>query len=172
METASEEFVIARAFDAPRALVFKAHTECEGLKHWWGPKGFTMHFCKLDLRPGGVFHYGLRSPKGEDMWGRFVYREIVAPERLVFVVSFSDPQGNVTRHPMAPDWPLEMLNTSTFTEKDGKTTVTIRSVPHNATPAERAAFVAGHRGMQAGYGGTFDQLEQYLASQAGMTIPR
>ena len=160
----AEEFVIARVFDAPRDLVFKAHTECERLKHWWGPKGFTMRVCKLDLRPGGVFHYCLRSPKGEDMWGKFVYREIAVPERLVFINSFSDEQGNITRHPFAPDWPLEVLNTSTFTEQGRKTTLTLRSTPHAATQAERKAFEAGHKGMQAGFGGTFDQLEKYLAS--------
>jgi uncharacterized protein YndB with AHSA1/START domain len=52
----SEEFVIARVFDAPRDLVFKAHADCGHLKHWWGPKGFTLRVCKLDFRPGGVFH--------------------------------------------------------------------------------------------------------------------
>ena len=161
----AEEFVIARVFDAPRDLVFKAHTDCERLKHWWGPKGFKVRVCKLDLRLGGTFHYCLISPKGEDMWGKFVYREIVRPERLVFVSSFSDEAGGNTRHPMAPDWPLEMLNTATFTEERGRTTLTLRSTALNATPAEHAAFVAAHRGMEQGWGGTFDQLARYLAAE-------
>ena len=163
----SEEFVITRVFDAPRDLVFKAHTDCEHLKHWWGPKGFTVRVCKLDLRPGGAFHYCLTSPKGEDMWGRFVYREIVAPERLVYVMSFSDEGGNITRHSFAASWPLEMLNTQTFTEKGGKTTLTLRATALNASPEERAAFVAGMRGMEQGFGGTYDQLARYLD-----TLPR
>ena len=77
-------------FDAPRDLVWKAHSELEGLKHWWGPKGFTWVTGTLDFRPGGMFHYGMRSPNGQEMWGRFVYREIVKPERIVSVSSFSD----------------------------------------------------------------------------------
>ena len=61
-----------------------------------------------------MFHYGMRGPDGSEMWGKFVYREIAPPERLVFIVSFSDENGGMTRHPMAPTWPLEMLNTLTF----------------------------------------------------------
>jgi len=96
------EFSITRVFDAPRDLVWKAFTESERLLQWWGPKGFTMRVAKLDLRPSGVFHYSMRSPEGRDMWGKFVYREIVAPERIVFVNSFSDEAGNLTRHPFTP----------------------------------------------------------------------
>src|SRR5205823_4677268 len=81
--------------------------EPDRLARWWGPKGFTMLSSTLDLRPGGIFHYGMRSPDGREMWGRWVFREVVAPERLVFVASFSDEAGGVTRHPFAPDWPLE-----------------------------------------------------------------
>ncbi len=160
---AAEEFVITRVFGAPRDLVFKVHTECERLKHWWGPKGFTMRVCKLDLRPGGVLHYCLRSPSGEDMWGKVVYREIAAPERLVYINSFSDEHGNTVRHPHVPDWPLEMLNNSTFSEQGGKTILTLRWVPQNATEAERKAFEAGHKGAEAGFGGMFAKLDQYLA---------
>ncbi len=64
---------------------------------------------------------------------------------------------------MSPDWPLEMLNTTTFSEKNGKTTVTIRLAPHNATAAERAAFAAGHDSMRGGFTGTFDQLAEHLS---------
>src|SRR5215471_11703282 len=99
-------FIITRVFDAPRELVWQAHTELEHLKHWWGPKGFTWMGGKIDLRPGGVFHYGLRSPDGQAMWGKFIFREIVAPERLVFIVSFSDEKEGVTHHPLSPTWPL------------------------------------------------------------------
>ena len=157
------EFVITRVFDAPRELVWKAHTECEHLMHWWGPKGFTMRSCKLDLRPGGIFHYRLRSPDGRDMWGKFIYREIVAPERLVFIVSFSDEQEGVTRHPMSPAWPLETLSTMTFAEDDGGTKLTVRWAPYNATQEERKTFETAHDGMQQGWTGTFDQLADYLA---------
>src|SRR5438445_232590 len=81
---------------------------------------------KVYLRPGGLFHYCLRSPDGHDMWGKFVYREIIAPERLVFVVSFSNEQAGITRHPASPTWPLEVLSTLTLAEHEGRTTFTMR----------------------------------------------
>ncbi|MEA2336914.1 MAG: hypothetical protein QOE82_921 [Thermoanaerobaculia bacterium] len=160
---AAEEFVITREFDAPRDLVFAAWTESERMAQWWGPKGFTVTFAKLDLRPGGMFHYGMRGPDGSTMWGKMVYREITPPERLVVLVSFSDENGGTTRHPMAPTWPVEMLNTITFAERGGKTTITLRSSAYNATDEERATFKAGHASMQGGFTGTFNQLADYLA---------
>lgn len=158
------EFVISRTFDAPRDLVFKANTDPEHLRHWWGPKGFAVIACTVDLRPGGAFHYGLRSPNGVEMWGRWVYREIVAPERLVVAGGFSDPQGGVARHPFSPNWPLETLSTSTFVAKAGRTTLTIRWAPLNPTEEERKTFLAGRDGMEQGFGGTFAQLDAHLAS--------
>ena len=57
--------------------MWKAWTDAKALKKWWGPKGFEVVSTKVDLKPGGIFHYLLRSPNGQDMWGKFVYREIV-----------------------------------------------------------------------------------------------
>ena len=162
----SRAFVISRVFDAPRDLAWKAHSELEGLKQRWGPKGFTWVTGTLDFRPGGIFHYCLRSPNGQEMWGRFVYREIVPLERIVSVTSFSDSEGGMTRHFLSPEWPLEMLNTATFTESGGKTTLTIRSVAINATYRERRIFEEGFASMEGGFTGTFDQLAAYLARTA------
>ena len=156
-------FEISRVYDAPRAKVWQAWTEPSRLKHWWGPRGFTVHTCKVDLRPGGTFLYGMKAPDGSDMWGKFVYREIKAPEKLVFVVSFSDPQGGVTRHPMSPDWPEYILSTVEFSDLGGKTKVSIRWIPHEASEAERKVFDAGRPSMTQGWGGTLDQLEAYLS---------
>lgn len=160
------EFVISRVLNAPRELVFKVWTECEHLTKWFGPKGFPMTFCRVDLRPGGVFHYRLEAPNGGgEMWGKFVYREVVAPERLVYVNSFSDAECGITRHPFAPDWPLEGLNTLTLEKRDGKTKLTIRSIAINATEKERAIFANSFKDMRQGWGGTFEQLEAHLAEQ-------
>ena len=158
----SAPFVISRVFDAPRDKVWKAWTEVERLKQWWGPKGFTVSHCTVDLRPGGLMHYCLRSPDGHDMWGRFVYREIAKPERLVWVDSFSDEKGGVTRHPMSPGWPRELLTTVSFAEQKGGTLVTVQWIPIDATEEERRTFDAGRDSMQQGWTGTFEQLEQYL----------
>jgi uncharacterized protein YndB with AHSA1/START domain len=161
--TTESELVITRTFDAPRDFVFKMWTEPEHLKHWWGPKGFTFGVSKFDLRPDGVFHYSMTSPDGHEMWGKFVYREFVAPERIVFIHSFSDEEGNTVRAPFGPTWPLEVLNTLTLSENEGKTTLTLRGGPVNATEEERKTYEARFESMKQGFAGTFDQLAEYLA---------
>lgn len=158
----NKEFVITRSYDVGRDLMFRVWTDPKHLENWWGPKGFTVTYCRMDLRPGGSFHYCMRSPQGQEIWGKFVYREISAPERVVFVNSFSDPDGNVTRHPGSENWPLEMLSTITFTEEGGKTTVTIRWSPLNASPEEIRTFEEGMDSMRQGWTGTLDQLGGYL----------
>lgn len=157
----SKPFVIARTVDVPRARLWKAWTDTEQLKKWWGPKGAEVLKAKLDLRPGGTFHYCMRY-NGQEMWGKFVYREIVPNERFVFVSSFSDEKGGVTRHPMSDSWPIQMLTTITFTEQDGKTTITVQWAPIDPTEAERKTFDSGHDSMRIGWTGTFDQLTEYL----------
>jgi uncharacterized protein YndB with AHSA1/START domain len=166
------EFNISRVFDAPRDLVWRACTEAEQLAKWWGPKGFTMRTSKLDFRPGGMFHYAMEAPAGSPMaggvmWGRFVYHEIVKPERIVFVNSFSDEKGGVTRHPAMPTFPAEIRNVETFTEQDGKTTISLRGRPVNASEAEMKIFRDMFPSMRQGFGGTFDQLAEYLKHQKG-----
>lgn len=156
-------FVITRTFDAPRELVWKAWTDEAHLKNWFGPKGVTIPACKLDLRVGGIFHYCMRMPDGKEMWGKWTFREIVAPQRLVLVNSFSDANGGITRHPLSASWPLETLSTTTFTEQGGKTLLTIEWSPYNASAEERATFDAARPSMTQGWTGTFEQLEGYLA---------
>jgi uncharacterized protein YndB with AHSA1/START domain len=157
------EFVLRREFAAPRDLVWQAWTQPEHLLRWFGPKGFTLQVGTFEFRPGGEFRYGLKSPDGHEMWGKWIFREIVAPEKLVVVTSFSDAQGGVTRHPMSATWPLETLATTTFTEANGRTTLTLRWVALNATAEERATFDSAHDSMTQGWGGTMGQLEAYLA---------
>jgi uncharacterized protein YndB with AHSA1/START domain len=131
---------------------------------WFGPKGVKITVADLDLRPGGKFHYGMELPDGKAMWGRFLYREIVPEERIVLVNSFSDEAGGITRHPFSATWPLELLATTTFTEHDGKTTLTLKWEPLNPTPEERQTFDSGHASMRQGWSGTFDQLAECLAT--------
>jgi uncharacterized protein YndB with AHSA1/START domain len=159
-----EQFVLTHVFDAPRDIVFKAWTERDRLMQWWGPQGTTMLDCTLDLRPGGVFHYGMRTPDGQEMWGKWVFREVVVPERLTFVVSFSDADGNVVRAPFGENWPLEVLSTVAFAEDGGKTTLTMTGMPFNATDAERQAFGAAHGSLEQGWAGTISRLDDYLTS--------
>ncbi|MEX0728802.1 MAG: SRPBCC family protein [Planctomycetaceae bacterium] len=167
-ESMSPPFVIIRVVKASLDIVFRAWTEREQLMQWFGPKGTTMPTCSLDLRPDGIFHYAMQFPNGYVMWGRWVFREIVAPEKLVFVSSFSDEAGHLAREASHQDWPLEMLLTVTFEEHAGfgkGTVVTVKSSALNATDAERATFLAGFDSMTQGWTGTFEQLDEFLAGK-------
>lgn len=164
LKTVNPDFLMTRVFDAPRDLVFRVWTECDHLMRWWGPKGVTMLSCKQDLRPGGMYLYGMRTAEGDEIWGKWIFREIVRPERLHFIVSFSDPEGGTTRHPMAPDWPMYMLSTITFDEQDGKTAVTVRWSAFEATDEERRVFDTSHASLEQGWGGTMERLETYLVT--------
>jgi uncharacterized protein YndB with AHSA1/START domain len=158
-----EPFVLTRFFDAPRERMWKAWTEPERMSQWWGPKGVKSRTVKMGFRPGGINHYCMTTPDGKEMWGKMVYREIVKPERIVFINSFSDEKGGLTRHPMSPTWPLEMLSTITFGEQARQTVVTIHWIPLHASEEERKTFDAGRESMKQGWGGSLDQLTEYLA---------
>ncbi|MEW6688254.1 MAG: SRPBCC domain-containing protein [Pseudomonadota bacterium] len=156
-------FVIERVVDAPRERVWQAWTEVEQLKRWWGPKGFVVTHCTNDLRPGGLMHYCLRGPDGREMWGKFVYREIAKPERLVWINSFSDKDKGTTVHPMMPTWPREMHTAVTFEEQGGKTKITVRWVPiEGSNETERKTFDEGRPSMSQGWSGTFEQFDNFL----------
>ncbi len=156
-------FYIERTFDAPRERVWKAWTDEQQLGLWFGPKGCPITYGKLDLRVGGSYLYCMTLPSGDKWWGQWIFREIKAPERLVLITGFSDENGEITRHPLAPTWPLQMHSVTSFTEKDGKTTVSLEWTAHNATELERQTFFEGKDSMNKGWGGTFEQLEAFLA---------
>lgn len=151
------ELVISRTFNAPRVLVWQAWSQCEHLQQWWAPAGWALPICKMDFRPGGVWHYCMKGPgpDGTEMesWGRTVFREIVEPERIVYVDAFSDADGNV-----AEDMP-EMAITVTFTETDGQTQVISRT--EFATAADLETIL--QMGVEEGVTMTWDQLATYLA---------
>jgi uncharacterized protein YndB with AHSA1/START domain len=162
--TKSADFVISRVFDAPRDLVWQCFTEPERMKEWWGPKGSTIVASKMDFRVGGTYLGAMRDATDRVMWGKFVYREITPPKRLVWAHSFSNEAGGITRHPLSPTWPLDLLTTVTFEEQPGgKTRVTLVWSPIDATVQEQQTFDAAHDSMRGGWGGTFERLEAYLA---------
>ena len=156
------EFVFSRTFEASREDVWNAFTQPEHLKHWWGTPGSSIEIARHELKPGGMFHYSMKLPDGRVMWGRFTFREIAAPERLVWLNGFSDEHGGLTRNPWVPTMPLETLNTLTLAEQDGKTLLTITSVPFNASDEEAGVFSAGINGMKMGFGASFKVLADYL----------
>jgi len=158
-DTTEREFVITRIFDAPRALVWKAWTEPERMKRWWGPKGFTSPFCKIDPRVGGVYLNSIRAPDGKDYWSTGVYREIIPMERIVCTDSFADAKGDVVPavyYGMSRDFPLERLITVTFHEHEGMTRLTLKHTGIPVTDSENAKTV---------WNGSFDKLAEYLAKE-------
>ena len=159
---ASFPFTISREFAAPRALVWRAWTEVEHLRQWFSPKGFTVSAATLDFRPNGLFHFCMKTPDGHVMWARWRFLEITAPDRLLWINSFSNPAGEVVPPPFPEPWPSEILNTVTFTEHAGKTTVALQSAAFNAPAIEQQTFDTNHESMNQGWGGTLEQLADHL----------
>ena len=161
-------FTTSRELDAPRALVYQVHTDPDHLAQWMGPDGFRGIHTAMDLRPGGSHHYGIEGPGGMQMWGKQVFREIAPREKLVYLQSFSDREGGLTRHPMAPTWPLQMLATTTFEDAGpGCTRVTIQWLPHEADEVSNATFDFARAGMEQGFAGMWEKLKAYLAKLQG-----
>ncbi len=161
----TDEFVISRVFDAPRDLVWRAFTEPEHMKQWWGPKGFTVDRFEHGSAPRR--HLPLRHEipgRPRDVGQVHLPRDRAAGTAGASSHIFSDESGGITRHPMSPSWPLQMLSTFTFEDAGGgKTKFTVRWAPYNATEEERKTFDAGRDSMNQGWGGTLDQLAAYLA---------
>lgn len=130
----ARDVVITRVLHAPRSLVFKLWTEPEHIVRWWGPRGFTAPYARVDLRPGGGYLFCMRSPEGRDFWSTGVFREVVEAERLVFTDSFADERGNPV-HPshygFDGEWPDEMTVTVTFADEGDGTRITLR---HSGLP--------------------------------------
>lgn len=159
------DFVISQTYPVSRERLFELWTQPELLKQWFGPAGVTVPHASMDLRTGGTFHFCMKGPDGSEIWGKWVFQAIEPPARLVWLHAFADAQGNTARHPMSPTWPLQLLSTVTFEEKDaGQTTVTIRWAAHEANALEQATFDASHASMQMGWTGTLAQLQEFLNS--------
>jgi uncharacterized protein YndB with AHSA1/START domain len=149
------EILMTRSFDAPRRLVFDAYTKPEHLVHWWGLRGSTMSVCEVDCRPGGAWRFVVRSADGREDRFSGVYREVVAPERLVSTERYDEPAAGY------PEW----LSTTTFEERDGKTTVTSRILHTSVQNRD------GHlgSGMERGANECLNRLVEYLEA-VGQTV--
>lgn len=141
--------VITRILDAPRELVFKVWTQPEHLVRWWGPPGYTLPSCKAEFRPGGAYRYLMRSPAGIDSRLVGVFREIAAPERLVFTFAWEDEGGK-----LGP----ETLVTLTLAEHGAKTKFTLHQAVFESLTARDS-----HHG---GWSGALDRLADYVKQAA------
>ncbi len=159
-----EPYTTTRLLKAPRHLVYEVHTKPEHLAQWLSPPGFKVIHAEINLIVGGTYHYGLEGPNGVQMWGKQTFREIVPNKRLVYIQSFSDKEGGVTRHPASAQWPMEMLATVTFEDAGaGTTLLTLSWLPHDADEAGNQAFDAARNSMDGGFEGMFANLDAYLA---------
>lgn len=171
--SAKEQFVINRSFDVPLELMFKVWTEPKHFSKWLPPSGFTMEFIRADIKPGGSTFYCMTDGGKTKMYGRANYLEITPPNRIVYTQQFCDENEKVTRHPMAPTWPETMLTTVALTaEGPDQTRVTITWEAQGAvTREELETFIKAKGGMTQGWTGSFDKLEDYLASVAKVNPP-
>lgn len=110
---ADGDLVVTHVFAAPRALVFRAWSQPEHFARWFGPRGTTLPFCRMDVRPGGTLHYLHRHADGTDVWIRGVYDEVAPPERIAFRCWFSDEGGHRVER---PGFPAEMTIIVTLAE--------------------------------------------------------
>ncbi len=153
-------FLMTRTFNTSAETMWEMWTNPEHMSKWWGPSNVSVAYSKMDFRRGGFYHYAQVDGNGNKMWGKMRFKDILPHKRLLFINCFSDEEGNIGSHPMAPLWPKELLSTITFDEKDGKTTVTIEWYPVNATPEEIKCFNEGHESMTQGWGSVLDKLEE------------
>jgi uncharacterized protein YndB with AHSA1/START domain len=147
------EIVMTRVFDAPRHLVFEAFCKPELLQRWFGPRGWSLVVCEVDLRVGGGFRFVLRGPDGREMGMRGVYREIVPPERSVHMESFDD-------------YPGESQVTAVFVEQGGKTTLTATVL----YPSQEVRDAVIQSGMEHGAAESYDKLAELLAAPAESSL--
>jgi uncharacterized protein YndB with AHSA1/START domain len=158
----------SRVIDAPRDILFSVWTDAEHFAQWFGPRDVVLPFCKIDPQPGGVLHFCHRLRDGTEVWVKGACREFVAPERLVFALSFVDASGRAAAHPMFPDWPLDasFLTTVTFADLGRKTQLTVRQVLVPAAAAARDMVRREREGARAGWSETLDRLGEYASAKA------
>ncbi|MBD2846295.1 SRPBCC domain-containing protein [Paenibacillus sp. IB182496] len=155
------EIILERVFDAPQELVFQAFTEAEHLKHWWGPRGWTLTACHVDFRPGGVWHYCMKCMDenqgdfyGMESWGKGVYQEIDAPAAFSYIDYFSDADGNESQ-----ELPATHVAMS-FVDEAGKT----KLISISRYESEEALKTVLEMGMEQGIKETWDRLGEHLDS--------
>ena len=157
-----DPFMISRDYTVPVAKLYRMWSEPDAMRQWWGPKGASVTAADLDLRSGGSYHYGMKTPDGTEMWGIWRILEVEPQHKLVFISAFSNAERGLTRHPMNADWPLELTTEIRFEPIAGGARVTVIWTPHNASDVELATFEAGRTSMKMGWGGSLDVLESVL----------
>lgn len=154
IKAGDRELVMTRVFEAPRRLVFDAFTRPELLKRWFGPRGWSLETCDVDLRVGGGFRFLLCGPNGAKMGMRGMYREIVPPERSVHIESFDDSPG-------------ESVVTGEFGEADDHTAFTATVL----YPSRQVRDAVLRSGMPRGAAECYDKLAELLQTIMTQRVP-
>lgn len=177
-DKSNEGIVITHIFDAPRELVWKAWTDPEMAKKWWGPKDFYAPDIRIDLRVGGKYIFAMHGPKGSewdrDMYSAGVYKEIVPPDpstplragKLVVTDFFSDEEGNMkdpTEYEQDANFPKESTVTVLFEDiGDGKTKL---SIIYEKPESEEQFQAMLKSGMKEGWGQSLEKLAEAIKSE-------
>ena len=148
--TVPMEMKLTRLIRAPRSLVWQAWTDVDKLQQWWGPQRFTNPRCEIDLRVGGAIRIDMRAPDGIVFPMSGEYEQIVPIERLVFLTSALDEQGEPI---------FTNRNTVLFREIDGATEISI----HTRVIDAKAAAWQYLKGMREGWSSSLDKLEAFVA---------
>ena len=142
------ELTVTREFDAPRELVFEAHSKCEHLEKWWGPRKYSLEVCEMDFRPGGKYRFLHRGPDGLEEHGfRGEYREIVPPEKIAWTFEWEGMPGHIS------------LDTLTLEDLGGGRT---KLVSHSRFDSKEDRDGMLQSGMEEGAGETYDRLAEFV----------
>jgi uncharacterized protein YndB with AHSA1/START domain len=148
--------VVSRTFAAPLESLWRAWTDPEHFKQWYGPRGFSVPICAIELEVGGHHLWCMQSPDGMQMYYAGYFKEVVPMERLVYTDGMTDAEGNPISHAamgMPEGLPMSMDVTVTFAREDGKTRVTVSHV----------GFGEGGDQAWSGWEQAFDKLSAVLA---------
>jgi uncharacterized protein YndB with AHSA1/START domain len=154
--------VVSRLIDAPRVLVWNAWSDPRHLVRWWGGSTYSVPVCEVDFRVGGAIRFLLRRQGRDYCWCAGEYREIVAPQRLVFTHRIVDERGRAAPHPALPDFPAETLVTVRFSEQAGKTLLMLTQEAATGTAAEARAFAMGRPDVERLWREEFERLAGLL----------
>ena len=145
------EIVMTRIFEAPRALVFRAHSSCEHIRRWWGRREDTVTACQMDFRPGGSWRYVLGDDEGNEIAFFGKYGTIIEPERIDWTFGFEGMEGEP-----GPE-------TMTLEELEGDRTL-LRT--YTALPSQEVRDAVIATGMESGASEMWDKLAEHLATMS------
>jgi uncharacterized protein YndB with AHSA1/START domain len=154
--TENKTLLIKRIVDLPLNTVWKAFSEEESWKKWWGPKDFTCPDCTIDFKEGGKYLTSMQGPDGKKIWSTGIFKEIIDHKKIVYSDSFADSKGiavPASEYNMPGEWPMELTITVELEEVDGKTNM---SLFHEGIPEDM------QKDAKAGWQESFDKLEKLV----------